>query len=104
MTMHAPCSRARWQWDCTSFTLTMTEWVTSPRRRRAALVAHVADDHGPLTEAELSAVILTDPDTLEKPEGCAEPIDGLAHVGVDEDGNDGGLGDRAIVSQLWHRH
>jgi hypothetical protein len=48
--------------------------------RRAPLPAHVADDQSAVAEAQLSAVVLADPDALDEPERRAEPLDRLAHV------------------------
>lgn len=36
-----------------------------PPARRMAIIAYVADDHRSLSEAELSAVVLTDSDALD---------------------------------------
>jgi hypothetical protein len=41
------------------------------RPRRSAVVAHVTDDHRPVAEAELRSMILSDPNTLDKPESTA---------------------------------
>ena len=60
------------------------------RARRPALAADVADDHGAVAEAQLRAVVLADPHALGEAEGRAEPGDGGAHVGIDEDRDDGG--------------
>jgi hypothetical protein len=50
------------------------------------ITAHIADDHGPVAEPELSAVVLPDPHPLDEPEGRREPGDRLTHVGIDQDG------------------
>ena len=60
------------------------------------LAVHVADDHRPVTDLELGAVVLADPDPLDEPERRPEPGDRLPHVRIDEDGNDRGRRDRAI--------
>jgi hypothetical protein len=92
MMTRAPCAFARSQWASASSTRTITECVTSPDRGGRPLV-YVANDHRSLAEAELRAVVLADPYALHKPERRAQPVDGLAHVRVDEDRNDGGCGD-----------
>jgi hypothetical protein len=57
----------------------MTMWVTSPRRggRRSLRTSPMITA---LAEAELSAVVLTDANALDKPEGCAQPLDRLART------------------------
>jgi hypothetical protein len=67
------------------------------RARRPAVVAHVGnDDSTVLSDPELRPVGLPDPHTLTEAEGPRQPVDGLAHVRVDEVGDDGGLGNRAV--------
>src|SRR6202043_617147 len=66
------------------------------RTRRVAVTADIADDQRTVAEGELGAVVLTDPDPLHKPERGAQPVDRLANVRVDEDGDDGGSRDRAV--------
>ena len=56
------------------------------RPRRALVVADVAEDHGAVAEAQLGAVVLADPDALDRPERRGEPVDGGAHVGIDRTG------------------
>ena len=63
--------------------------------------ADIANDHGPLTEAELRAVVLAYPYALGDPECPAQPVDCLTHVRVDEDGDDGGLWDRPVPLHGW---
>jgi hypothetical protein len=70
-----------------------------PGPRRAAIVAHVADDDRTVSAAELRAVVLADPNTLEKPEGGTQPVDRFSYVRVYEDGDDRGLGDGAVGLQ-----
>jgi hypothetical protein len=53
-----------------------------------AITSYIADDHRPVTEPELSAVVLADPHPLNKPEGRREPGDRLTHVGIYQDGDD----------------
>ena len=53
-----------------------------------AITTYIADDHGPVGEPELSAVILADPHPLDKPEGRREPGHRLTYVGIDQDGDD----------------
>ena len=67
-----------------------------PRSRRPAIVANVADDYGSVANSQLGAVVLSNLHSLRKPERAAQPIDRLADVRVDEDGDDGGLRDRAV--------
>jgi hypothetical protein len=66
------------------------------RSRRLAIVANVADDHGSVANAQLGAVVVSNLRALRKAERAAQPIDRLADVRVDEDGDDGGLRDRAV--------
>jgi hypothetical protein len=68
------------------------------RPRRAAILAHVADDHRPVAEAQLRPMILPDPHALDEPERRAQPLDSRAHVGVDQDRHDRRLRDRAVGS------
>ena len=83
MRMRAPLSRARSQWTRTSY---------AHRHRvgdragagRMAITAHIADDHGPGAELELS----TDPYPFDEPKGRTEPSDRPTHVGIDQDGDD----------------
>ena len=48
----------------------------------------VADDDRSLADAELRAVALADPDSLDEPERSGQPVDRLAHVRVDEHRDD----------------
>ena len=66
------------------------------RTRRPAIMAHVADDHRSVAERELRAVVLADLHALDEPERRAQPVDRLAHVRVDQDGDDRGGGDGAV--------
>ena len=68
------------------------------RARRAAPVADVADDHGPVAVAELRAVVLADLHALAEAEGVLEERDRRAHVGVDEHRDDRGGGDRTVAA------
>jgi hypothetical protein len=61
--------------------------VTSPGRGRTAITSHIADDHSPVAEQELSAVVLPDPHPLDEPEGGRERGDRLTHVGIDQAGD-----------------
>jgi hypothetical protein len=56
---------------------------------RPALPTHVSDDDRPVVDAELRAVVLTDPHALRESERSSQPVDGLAHVRIDEYGNNG---------------
>ena len=64
--------------------------------RRAAIASDVGDDDVAVAGAELGAVILADLQSLGETEGLAEPGDRLAHIGIDQDGDDGGCRDRAV--------
>src|SRR5215472_15693599 len=68
---------------------------------RPALSTHVGNDHGPVADTQLRAVVLADPNALDKPERPAQPVDCLAYIRIDEDGNDGGLRNCAVVLHAW---
>jgi hypothetical protein len=74
--------------------------VTSPRLRRLPLVADVGDNDSAVAELELGAVVLSDLQALLEAERLAEPFDGLADVGVREDGNNSGGWNRAVGLHL----
>ena len=63
------------------------------RPRRSALAAHVAEDHRAIADGELRAMVLADLQALDEPERGAQPLDRLAHVRVDQDGNNGSCRD-----------
>lgn len=44
------------------------------------VMTSIADDDGPVAEAELGAVVLADPDALNKTERGFEPLHRFAHV------------------------
>src|ERR1700689_1800407 len=69
------------------------------RSRRPALLTHIADDHSALAEAQLRAVVLADPHTLEQSKRPSQPVDGLTYVWIDQDGDDSRLRDRAVRLQ-----
>ena len=81
--------------------------VDLARPRRPAPMAHVAHDQCPVAEGELRAVTLADLHALDKPEGRPEPLDGLAHIGVDQHGDDRGHGMERLSftphSRISHR-
>jgi hypothetical protein len=52
--------------------------------RWAPVVTYVADNHGPVAEAELGAVVLADPDALDEAERGFKPLHRFAHVRIDE--------------------
>jgi hypothetical protein len=54
--------------------------------RRPAVTPYVADDHGAFADAELGAVVLADPHLLGEAESRRQPGNGLAPVGIDQDG------------------
>jgi hypothetical protein len=56
---------------------------------RAAIATHVADDHGAISKTKLRAVILANLQPFDKSKRGNEPCDGLPHVRVNKDGNDG---------------
>jgi len=58
------------------------------RTRHPPIVAHLGEDDRARADAELRTVVLADEDTLDKPEGRAQPVDGLAHIRVHEDRDD----------------
>ena len=61
------------------------------------LTAHVSNDDCPVVaNAHLRPVAFADSYPLGEAECRGEPVDGLAHVGVHEDGDDGGRWDRPI--------
>jgi hypothetical protein len=66
------------------------------RSWRPLLAADVGDDYGTVTDFELGAVVLTDPQTLLESKRLAEPSDRLAHVRIDEDRDDNRRWDRAV--------
>src|SRR5262249_37010733 len=70
---------------------------------RPALSTDVGNDHGPVADPQLRTVVLADSYALGKPERPPEPVDCLAHIGVDEDGDDGGLRNGAVVLHAWHQ-
>ena len=57
---------------------------------------HVRDDDRAIAHLHLRAVALADADALGESECGGEPGDGLAHVRVDQDGDDGALRDRPV--------
>ena len=61
-----------------------------------AITSYIAEDHGPVAEPELSAMVLADSHPLDEPEGGGEPGDRLTHVGVDQDRDDRCSRDRAV--------
>ena len=71
--------------------------MTSPGRGGRRVAAHVADDQRPVAEGQLRAMALADPHALDEPERRPEPLDRLAHIGVDEHRHDRGLRDGAVV-------
>ena len=56
--------------------------------RWAPVMTYIADDDGPVAEAELGAVVLADPDALDKTECSFEPRHRFAHVRIDEHRDD----------------
>ena len=65
----------------------------------APVMTDIADDDGAVAEAELRAVVLADPDALDEAERGGEPRHRLAHVRIDEDGDDRCRRDRTIALQ-----
>ena len=57
-----------------------------------AVAPHVGDDQRTVAEAQLRAVVLSDADPLDEPEGLRQPGHSGTHVGVDEHGDDHGPG------------
>lgn len=83
--IRAPCARARAQWGVRIVHAHEHRMRGLALPGRALVVAHVGDDHGAVTDGELRAVALADPQTLDEPERGAEPRDGLPDVRIDED-------------------
>jgi hypothetical protein len=67
------------------------------RARGAAVAVHVADDQRAIAEAELRAVVLSNPHPLREAERLGEPGDRLPDVGVDEHRDDGRVGDGTVL-------
>jgi hypothetical protein len=63
---------------------------------RPLVVADVRDDDGTVADFELRAVALPDLKAFLEAERGAEPAHRLPNVGIDQDGNDRGRGDRAV--------
>ena len=59
------------------------------RRRWLTLAAHVGHDHRAAAGVQLGAVILADAQAFAEAERGLKPGDGRAHVGIDEDRDDG---------------
>lgn len=68
--------------------LATTRWST--------VIPHVTENESTVAEAQLRAVVLADPYTLDKPEGIAKPISRFAYVRIDEDRDDSGRRDRSV--------
>ena len=60
--------------------------------RRAAIAADVADDHGAVAEAELARWFSPIRSRSWNPKAALEPGDSLAHIGIDQDRDDGRRG------------
>ena len=56
--------------------------------RWAPVMPHIADDDGPVADAELRAVILADPDALDEAERGLEPFHRFAYVRINEHRDD----------------
>src|SRR5215207_11539210 len=67
--------------------------------RWAPVMTYIADDDGPIAEAELGAMALADPDALDKTERGFEPLHRFAHVRIHEHRDDRRRRDRTIALQ-----
>lgn len=77
------------------------EMAGRPRSRRAPLFSVVGDHDGAVAaDAHLGPVGLTDAHPLGEAEGAGEERDRGAHVGVDEDRNDGRRQNGAVVAHV----
>ena len=65
--------------------------------RRPAVFPYVSDDDGSHPKGELRAVVVADPGAFDEAGRSAKPVDRLAHVRVDDDGDHGRLRDRAVA-------
>jgi hypothetical protein len=68
--------------------------------RRPALSAYISHDDCAVTECELRPMVFANPYALDESERFGQPVDGLSHVRVDEDGNHTSMWDGAVGLQV----